>query len=319
MAKNKSKTKNKQGKGNKKRSRGASSFGVPITPANKFAYSFAHSLVDPCNAPLETGVYPGQTGFVTRFTDTYTFTLAATQTNGLLCFAPGTAISFVAGSVNIGDPITLSWSNTFVPGAAFLAANARGVRCLGACFEFFTNATPLNAQGIFSYGVLPVSNVPMSGTTTIQNIRTNLQNMRKVNQDAYEVKWRPGSRDEAFGPPNAQISADELDDRNCLVLIAAGLPAAQTYTIKVTWMCEWSPVVGNGLSLPLVNAETSIRPQQVVAQLDRTHPAWWHGPVGAAGSFVWQNGGRQLAAYATGSMVSQAGRMMARSQPRLEL
>lgn len=265
------------------------------------ALALARALSDPCNAPLEPGVYPGQTGFITRFAQSYTISLSAAQTAFMVAVAPGPGISFGGAATDLATATAFAAFNTYVPGSSFSTTNAKSQRCLGACFEFFTNATPLNAQGTFYYGVVPYS-VPSAYTvaTALNSIVPTLQHMSKVNADAYELKFRPGILDSAYSTPNTPLTSAEVDDKNALVLVGGGFPASSTITIKVTLVMEWLPNIGLSLSTPVGIAPPSVHTvDSVLHTLDSAAPSWWAGRVGDAARFVWKHGGEQLASFAS--------------------
>lgn len=264
------------------------------------ALAFAHALADPCNAVLEPGVYPGQTGFITRFASTTQLILGATQTAFIQATTPAAMIGWGIAAVDGNTSLTPAFLQTNVPGATFVNANCKAVRCLGACFEFFTNAAPLNAQGTFYYGVVPHSTVANS-FGTINAATGNLQFMSKVNADAYEVKWRPGILDEQYTTPNQNLTSSEWDDKNSLVLMGTGFPVNSTITLKTTLIIEWVPVNNIGLATPITGGATSHTSSQVVHALDSVNSNWWGGRVGDAAKFVWKNGGQQLAQFFTRS------------------
>lgn len=266
---------------------------------DKRALAAARAIADPCNAPLEPGVYPGQAGIITRFALSTQFALTATQTAFIQAINPAAMIGWGVGATDGNTAVSPSFNQFGVPGAAFVNTNARCGRALGACIEFFTNAAPLNAQGTFYYGVLPHSNVA-NNFTTIGNATSNVQFMSKVNADAYEVKWRPGVLDNQWTTVNNNLSAAEWDDKNTLVVMGTGFPVSSSITLKVTIIYEWLPMNGLGLSTPSASAGTTLHTHSsVVAALDSAHPNWWGGKVGDAANFVWKHGGQQLASFFT--------------------
>lgn len=263
------------------------------------ALALAHSLADPCNSVLEPGVYPGQTGFITRFSTTTQLVLGAAQTAFIQATTPAAMIGWGIAAADGNASLVPAFLQTNVPGAAFVNANCRGIRCLGACFEFFTNAAPLNAQGTFYYGVVPHSTVANTNPFVINQATGNLQFMSKVNADAYEVKWRPGVLDEQYTTPNLNLSAAEWDDKNTLVLMGTGFPANSTITLKTTIILEWLPNNNIGLATPATGGSSPYKTSQVLHALDTVSGSWWGGRVGNAAKFVWRNGGQQLAQFFT--------------------
>lgn len=262
------------------------------------AMALARSLADPCNAVLEPGVYPGQTGFITRFATTSQLILNASQTAFIQATNPAAMIGWGVAAADGSTALTPAFVQSNVPGAAFVNANCKAVRCLGACFEFFTNAAPLNAQGTFYYGVVPHSSIA-NGFGSINAATGLVQHMSKVNADAYEIKWRPGVLDEQYTTPNQNLIASEWDDKNTIVLMGTGFPVNSTVTLKTTIILEWLPVNNIGLAAPVTGTVSHTTTSQVVHALDSAHPTWWGGRVGDAAKFVWSNGGQQLAQFFT--------------------
>lgn len=279
------------------------------------AIAHGRMMTDPCNAPLDHGVYPGQKGFISRCSQVFPVNLTATQTAFLLTVTPAAALSYSVAATDASAAIAVGYAQTFVPGAAYLNTNARSVRALGACFEFFTNAAPLNAQGTFYYGVVPHS-VIANGAPNIGAVLPNLQYMSKVNADAYEVKWRPGAKDEFYTTPNQNVSGAEWDDLNSLVLCGSGFPVSSSITIKVTIIYEWLPATNLGLATPAAQGASSVKASQVVAHLDESHQHWWAGRAGDAGKFIWNHGGKKLASFATELASQEAAKAVIRSLER---
>lgn len=276
---------------------------------DKRALALAKTLSDPCNAPLEPGCYPGQTGFITRFSGSTQLATGAAQSAFVLAVNPASYTSYSVALANDTTVAIPSFTQVNMPGPTFVNANCRSIRCLGACFEFFTNATPLNAQGTFYYGVVPHS-IMANGFTTIAGTAGNLQHMSKVNADAYELKWRPGVLDDQFTLPNANLSSTEWDDKNTLVLMGAGFPASTSVTVKITLIIEWLPANNLGLATPATGGSSPVRAHQVVAAMDAAKPNWWAGRVGDAARFIWSHGGQQLAAFGSQLATRSAARML---------
>jgi hypothetical protein len=281
---------------------------VPRAPSGDIrANALARALMDPCNAPLEPGCYPGQMGFVSRFSQVYTISMGAAQTAFGLVVTPNNAISWSTAQAALNTALAgVSFTNANVPGAPFMTANCRSTRCLGACFQFFTNAAPLNAQGTFYFGVAPHS-LSANGLASLEAGVGNLQAFRKVDTSAYELKWKPGALDEQYGTPNTNVTSDNWDDINSLVLIGGGFPVNSTITVKVTLIMEWLPNTGIGLATPAAANPSNIKPTAVVAALDAKDPDWFIHKIGQATNFLWKNGGKQLAGFASQLAMRAAG------------
>lgn len=280
------------------------------------AKALARALADPCNAPLEHGVYPGQMGFISRFAQSFTINTGASGTAWFLTVTPGRGIS--ASSVGATDATAMSvgFSNTFIPGASFMTTNCRGARALGACIEFFTNQNALNATGTYFYGVAPHATIA-NGAGNYAQTGSLLQHMSKVNAEAYEVKWRPGPMDEFYHPPNNNVSTDDWDDVNSLIVVGTGFPSNVTITAKVTIITEWLPAQTLGFAVPVAANPSQTRPSAVVAAMDAHHPNWWAGKVGNAAQFIWRHGGEQLAGFASTMASSTIARAVTSAVPLL--
>lgn len=300
----------------KKAPKRAKRVGPGKAPADPRARALARALSDPCNAPLEPGCYPGQVGFVSRFAQTYTISLGASDTAFVLAITPSAAISSLVLAATPSTVIAPTFLNTFVPGGSYLTTNAKASRCLGGCIEFFTNQNALNALGTYQYGVGPHSTVA-NGAISVGAIGSAMQFMNKINADAYEVKWRPGALDEQYSRVNTNVSDDMWDDVNSMILCGTGLPVSTTVTVKVTLIVEWLPVNNIGLAMPAACNPSNVKPSAVVAAMDAHSPGWWAGKVGHAANFVWNNGGRQLASFASNAVAGGLARVAMKAVPLL--
>lgn len=280
------------------------------------AVALARALADPCNAPLEPGCYPGQVGFISRFAQTFTITLGASDTAWLLAVTPGCGVNYVTAAATATTALTPTFVNSYVPGGAFMTSNARAIRSLGACIEFFTNQNALNATGTYYFGVAPHSAIS-NGVTSVGAAGALVQHMAKANAEAYEVKWRPGAFDEQYHRPNAAPGESEWDDLNAMIIAGTGFPNSVTLTVKVTIIAEWLPLSNLGLAMPAATNPSSARPSAVVAALDAQHHNWWAGKVGHAAGFIWQHGGKQLAQFASTTAAQQIARYATRALPML--
>lgn len=276
------------------------------------AAAFAKALADPCNAPLEHGVYPGQMGFISRFSQAFTVSTGATGTAFVLAVTPGRGISLSAVGATDATVISGSFLNSFVPGATFMTTNCRGARALGACIEFFTNQNALNATGTYFYGNLPHAALA-NGVGTYSQMGGLTQHMSKVNAESYYVNWRPGPLDEYYQAPNVNVTADDWDDVNSMVVIGTGFPNNTTITAKVTIIMEWLPAQTLGFATPVAANATGVKPTQVLAALDHHHPNWWAGKIGNAAGYIWKHGGAELAS----SLANTAARVVASAVPML--
>lgn len=255
------------------------------------ALALAKSLSDPCNAPLEPGCYPGQIGFVQRLSNTFTITLGASDTAFVLGVTPSHGISTQSTAVAATTTLAPTFLNTFFPGGPFLVANARCMRALGGCIEFFTNAPVTSAQGTFLYGVGPHS-LLANGAVSIGAVGAALQYMNKANTQAYEVKFRPGAFDQQYHRTNVNVSDDVWDDVNSMIVCGTGFPVNSSITVKVTVIVEYLPLSNLGLAMPAAANPSNVNPTAVVAALDASNPNWWAGQVGNVASLMWNNYGK---------------------------
>lgn len=270
--------------------------------ANPDARRSALALIDPCNAPLLHGVYPGQRGVVSRFSQVYTLSTSATQTAIVAAFNPTSCISTTASVADANAVLTLPFTQPISPGSAFLASNTDSTRCLGACFQIWSNLAPLNVTGTIGMGVLPHRNIVAVSTATPSSLQGALQIISKLTDKVEEVKWRPGANDDNYAPYNANIIAADDGDTNDLVMVLTGLPVSSSISVKVTAIIEWTPKTVLGMGVPITNQSASpVRAHQIAAELDKHDSSWWHG-IKSFGNYMWSHGAEKFVGKTTSKL-----------------
>lgn len=250
-------------------------------------------FADPCNAPLEHGIYPGQRGIITRFSEIYQVSTGAAQTALVLAYNPNSTISSVGAYTDGTSTVSQVFSNTYSPGTGFLSTVTSQTRCLGACFQIWSSQAPLNVQGNLAHGIIS-HRAFVAGGYTVNRLASTLQKINKLAADIYEIKWRPGVGDDSFSPFNNNPPLGEDSDTNTLVAVFTGLPASTSVFVKITSITEWLPTASLGLNVPITNqSSTSIRPNQVLAHMDKKDPDWWH-KAEHAFKYVWDHGGKNV-------------------------
>lgn len=236
--------------------------------------NYMKTLMDPCGAPLQHGPYAGSRGFISRFTNYYQLTLGAGQTAGYVAICPGSGVSSSGTYANAAAGFTFLAAPTYVPGTAFLSTNANSVRCLGACIQLWSDAAPLNITGNVFMGTLNWGELNNAGN--VQNF-FNLANYQgKLTADAFEQKWYPGPEDDKFKAFNTAPSSQDGGSANMIFIGVSGVPAATSFSFRITWIPEWQPNGFSGLNSPATDSSTGlVLPATVVKKLNQTRPKWF--------------------------------------------
>lgn len=237
----------------------------------------AHMYYDPCGSELVPTVYPGDRGYLNRFSVNFNAAQAAGETCTIYAFKPGNNLAAEHSTATSGTNITFVYQDARAPGALFLNGQATKARCAGACVVVRPNASPSNATGMLYFGNLPAQSIVNGGITTLDAIIPQLTHSCSVSQavmQPLEVKWSPGAFDDRYSPV-AGITADDDTDRNILVVVAVGLPAASGINFRSTAIYEYTPVL-NGASID----STSVAPSRcdfscILRNLKRKDAEWW--------------------------------------------
>lgn len=240
-------------------------------------YSHARMLFDPCGAPLEESAYPGDRGYVNRFQTTAQYGTGAGATCWVVVIKPGNICSTNFDTALASTPITLAFSKAAYPGAPFLTTNATKARAVSACIAVCPNATPNNCTGTIYFGIVNAQAVANGGTTTPQaliDLCSERVSAAQALMNPLEVKWSPGGFDDRYSP-NSGI-ADDDSDRNCIVVVGTGFPAASGVSYRMVSIVEWAPYA----SLGITNDATTVGRSRnnitdVARALKQKDSNWW--------------------------------------------
>jgi len=267
---------------------------------DEHARKAALMYVDPCGADLVPTVYPGDRGYINRFNSVFEVATGATQTCGMWLAKPGVGVAYNVGLLNAsGTAGTVAFVDTQMPGAGFMNSNARKFRCAGFCTAIRVNATVNSATGAFYYGIIPaqslVEGFGFSALESIIPLLTNVVSASQVAVAPLEICWSPGAFDDRYVQATG-VTGDDDSDRNILVVIGIGLPAASGYNVRNTAIYEWTPTATTIDS-------TSVGPSRcdfgcILRNLKRKNPDWWF-KLGQRGVSV---AGNILGAYSTGGV-----------------
>lgn len=238
------------------------------------ALGAAKMYVDPCGADLVPSVYPGDRGYINRFTSVLNVANGALETAGVWIAKPGVNVGYNGAAASGGTALAVSYVDTQMPGAAFLNAQATKARCVGYCSAIRVGATINSATGYIYYGIVPASTFA-SGSFSIDTIVASLTHSVSASSAAVnpiEICWSPGAFDDRYCPPTG-LTADDDSDRNILVVAANGLPAATGFNVRNTAIYEWTPA-------SVAIDSTSVTPSKcdfncVLRNLKRKDPEWW--------------------------------------------
>lgn len=252
---------------------------APEDSLDEHAVKAAHMYYDPCGSDLAPSVYPGDRGYVNRWTSALTAGGVTGETCCIQIFKPGVNVTAGSGNAVPTADISVGYTDVNAPGAAFLNTNASKVRCLGACIQVRPNVAPNTCTGQIYFGVLPASSIPDGATATTYNgIFASLSQSVSASQalmQPLEVKWSPGAFDDRYCPVTG-ITSDDDTDRNIIVVLGIGLPPGTGLHMKLTAIYEWIPA----RSVFTTIDSTSINPSKcdfncVLRNLKRKDTEWW--------------------------------------------
>lgn len=249
--------------------------GDDLDPA---AQGAAKMLYDPCGSELVPSVYPGDRGYINRFSSNFNSGQGTGETSSLIIFKVGNNITFNGSTAASATAQAISYVDTQAPGAAFLNTNASKLRATGACLIIRPSAAPNNATGQIYYGVVPASALPQGASVSVQDIIPLLSQSCSASQallNPLEVKWSPGTFDDRYSPATG-ITGDDDTDRNLIVVATAGFAAATGFNVRATAIYEWCPNPTLGVSID----STSVAPSKcdlacVLRNLKRKDTDWW--------------------------------------------
>lgn len=264
------------------------------------AIAAAKMLEDPCNAQIGPACYRGDQGYRNRFVLNGTYGAGAGQTALALVFVPGdNQFYFIA---TVGSAAVSAWTLVPGPGASYLAANATGVRSLGACLSATPVAANLATSGQVYTSIVPKSAISLAASNTVDQVLQLCNKYGKVSIDTpMECKWMPASSDEDYVTPGA--GNGDAQDTNCILMAFVGLPAATGIVARFTNIVEWKPLPNLGITTESFLGNPSRNTiEHVKTHLIKRNPGWWTN-VGSMAYSV-------LRGYATGGTIGAVGAAM---------
>lgn len=216
------------------------------------AQKYALLLRDPCNAPLTHPIYPGGgSGFLFRAESFFSAGTTATHTAGILHWTPGypntDATELLVGSSVADGAAVAMGANTNNPGRGFLAANARGARCIAACLKVTYAGAESTRAGRVHYGHTLAGTIDKDESHHTTSVVQLLQNYTRTPVDAIEVLWKPDIGDAEFTDPTSHAGHLIRDRRSSITVAWAGLPPGVGLVFHLTAVYEWTPASGIGL------------------------------------------------------------------------
>lgn len=267
----------------------------------------AHMLFDPCGSMLEESVYGGERGFVNRFVRTGTHGTAAGQTASVFIYKPGNALAAYASVVDDVTSFAVSFGTSF-PGQGYMNTNGTKCRAVSFCSIVRPVASPNNATGTIHFGILPASALPQGASTTVSALVGMLPQSVSVSNALYtplEIKWVPGNGDGNYSPLTG-ITSDDDTDRNLVVIVVRGVPAASGVQYKDTAIMEWVPNLTSGIATDLTQPRSSRNDiDDVLRVLKQKDPNWWW----SLGMKAFKLGKKAVAGYASGGIAGAAMRL----------
>jgi hypothetical protein len=267
MAKNKTRRGKKNGKATK---------GKPPVPRSPSLDPYAALLLDPCNAELSGGHFPGVKGILTRFTRTYTQPLGASTTAAFCSFFPGNDMINNQSVATSSTNFTNQYTTNNAPGDALLTTTAGKYRPVAACMRVWSDQPALNVTGNVAFGVLPARTIQSGTPNTADGLTSLLPNQTKLTSDVIEVKWMPGAADQFYHQKvdTSSMSID-ADDRNAIIAVFTGLPVNSSFTVRYTWVVEWVPKIALDLVTNSADSGGSAhKAYEIVKALHHHDPMW---------------------------------------------
>lgn len=256
-----------------------------ITPQpdalDQYARAHAKMLWDPCGAELSESVYPGDRGYVNRFTNNQGLGVTATDTVFALIVKPGNQVQHASAAATLGATTTIAYGTGSFPGQAFLATNAAKARCISHCVTVRPNAAPSSGTGTIHYGIINASALPNGKSLSFNDIQgfcTESVSASQALMAPLEIKWSPGGFDDRYNgfTAGAPAISDDDSDRNVLVVLFSGYPAGSGALCKYTTIQEWAPNVALGVVCDATSVKKSVCDVQcVLRNLKRKDANWW--------------------------------------------
>jgi len=228
---------------------------MPRKSLDAAAAAYARLLSDPCNAPLCHPIYPGtESGFLFRaenFANIADPGAGATTTAGIWHWTPGyvnadsTELVFINSATASAAQTVVATTNS--PGKSFLAANARGVRCIAACMRITFIGSESTRAGRLHVGHTTAGMIDVGQSVSVDQVAQTLQYFSRTPTDTVELIWKPNLSDVNFQDPSAGSSPVIRDQHSAITMAVAGLPTGTGMTIHMTAIYEWTPAVALGV------------------------------------------------------------------------
>lgn len=207
-------------------------------------------IIDPCNAELGPTAYRGADGIVSRFRNVVDITGTAGKTGFVYVYYPAYNTYYYL-NVNAGDLVSIAALPNFAgPGQAYLLSSGDSQRAVAGCTAISYTGTELDRSGIIYSGVVPAA--ALGSARSVSQIVSLLQHETRTPDVPIELKWSPSAVEEEYWASGAAVP-EGAGDRNLLVYVGFGLNAATTsanFTLINTFIAEWRPEAGLGLSNP---------------------------------------------------------------------
>lgn len=275
----------------------------PGTYIDQPALAHAKLLYDPCGAELVASVYPGDRGYVNRFTSTLSLAQAVGQTCGAIIIKPGNALTHISADSLSSLTSVMAFGPGNFPGNTFYSTNAAKQRAVAACINISPNASLTNVTGTFHFGVVSAASVINGTSKTFDELAemcTERIAAATLLTQPLEVKWVPGSFDDRYCP---QGVTDDDSDRNLILVVFRGLPAASGITARLTAVTEWVPKTNLGIAFDATATKPSDCDKEcVIKYLNSRDKTWWWN----LGSKVFNITTRAAKGFASGGFLGAA-------------
>lgn len=272
------------------------------------AMAHARMLADPCNADLAPTVYTGDRGYMNRFVNNYSAGVTTGQTAWCIIVKPGNQVAHLSADTTSATATILTYSTTNFAGNVFLAANSSKARTAGYCVDVRPFSSPNTVTGTIHFGIVNAQSLAAGTSITYDNLTqycTDSVSASQALMAPLSVKWSPGSFDDRYSPYGSL--ADDDSDRNVILIVGIGFPAATGAQLRCVSIVEWAPLKGLGA----VNDATSVRystfdKDAVLQYLKSKDSSWW-----------WSIGTRGLRFIKAASTFYAGGAIGAMPAPRL--
>lgn len=244
---------------------------------DQWGVGHAKMLYDPCDSLLEESVYPGDRGYVNRFQAVGTYGTGAGATSWITVIKPGNVCSTNFDNVGSAVNNTLAFSKAAYPGATFYAGTTSKVRAVSFCISVRPIASANNATGTIYFGVVNAQtfkNGTVLTNDTAASFLTNSVSSAQALMNPLEIKWSPGGFDDRYADtPNL---GDDDNDRNVLIVVGTGFPAASGVQYRMTAITEWAPAGTFGIIQDATATGRSRNDIHAVTKaLKNKDPNWW--------------------------------------------